>query len=271
MTKISPAASGRIPGERLQQFGLAVARDARDADDLAFVQGKGDILDPGDAAIVADRQPARLQHDLAGMGDALVDLEDDFASDHRIGEFGRRGVRGLERRHHFAAPHHGDAIGQPHDLAQFMRDEDDRLVLRFENAQHREKLIGLGRREHGGRLVKHQDFRAADKRLQDFDALLQADRQFADDRSRVDIERVFLGQVRKFCADGRGAAREQGAAFGAEHHVFKHAERRHQHEMLVHHANAVADRLFRRADAHGFAVDANFSCVRFVEAVEDRH
>ncbi len=41
--------------------------------------------------------------------------------------------------------------------------------------------------------------------------------------------------------------------------------------MLVHHADAVADRLARRADAHGLAVDADFACVGFVEAVEDRH
>src|SRR4051794_10552606 len=41
--------------------------------------------------------------------------------------------------------------------------------------------------------------------------------------------------------------------------------------MLMHHADAVADRFARRADAHRFAVDADFAAVGFVEAVEDRH
>ena len=41
--------------------------------------------------------------------------------------------------------------------------------------------------------------------------------------------------------------------------------------MLMHHADAVADRLFRRADAHERPVDANFAGVRFIEAVKDRH
>src|SRR5579871_6650805 len=41
--------------------------------------------------------------------------------------------------------------------------------------------------------------------------------------------------------------------------------------MLVHHPNAVLDRLARRTDAHGLAVDTDFAGVGFVEAVEDRH
>ena len=62
-----------------------------------------------------------------------------------------------------------------------------------------------------------------------------------------------------------------GAALGAEHHVFEHAQRRHQHEVLMHHADAVADRLARRADADRLAVDPDLAGVGLVEAVEDRH
>ena len=205
------------------------------------------------------------------MRGALLDLEDDLASDHRVGELGRGGRGGFESRDDFAAPHHRDAIRQAHDLAQLVRDEDDRLVLRFQHPQHGEQLVRFGRREHRGRLVEHQDFGAAHERLQDFDALLQPDREFAHDRVGIDLERVFLGQMRELHAYRRRAAGEQRAALGAEHDVFEHAERRHQHEMLMHHADAVADRLLRGADANGFAVDADLAGVRLVEAVEDRH
>ena len=41
--------------------------------------------------------------------------------------------------------------------------------------------------------------------------------------------------------------------------------------MLMHHADAVADRLARGADADRLAVDADLAGVGFVEAVEDRH
>ncbi len=160
-------------------------------------------------------KPARLQHDLAGMRGPLVDLENDLAADHRVGEFGRGSLRGLERRNDFAAPHHRDAIRQAHDLAQLVGDEDDRLVLRFQHAQHLEQLVGLGRGQHGGRLVENEDFRAAHQRLQNFDALLQADRKFADDRVGIDLERVLPCKMRELRADRRGAAGEQRPALGA--------------------------------------------------------
>ena len=246
LTRISPAASGRMPASASSNSDWPLPATPAMPTISPARSAERDVLDAGDAAIVAHGQSARLQHDLAGMGGALLDLENDLAADHRVGEFGRRGFRRLESRDDFAAPHHRDAIGQAHDLAQLVGDEDDRLVLRFQHAQHRKKLVGLGRRQHGGRLVEHQDFRAADKRLEDFDALLQADRQFADDRVRVDIERVFLGQMREFVRRSPPRRRaSRGAALGAEHDVFEHAERRHQHEMLVHHADAVADRLLR--------------------------
>ena len=41
--------------------------------------------------------------------------------------------------------------------------------------------------------------------------------------------------------------------------------------MLMHHADAVADRLARGADSDRLAVDADFAGVGFVEAIEDRH
>ena len=41
--------------------------------------------------------------------------------------------------------------------------------------------------------------------------------------------------------------------------------------MLMHHADAVRDRLARRTDADDFAVDANIAGVCFVKAIENRH
>ena len=77
------------------------------------------------------------------------------------------------------------------------------LFCDLSDAQHREQLIRLGGRQHRGRFVEHQDFRAAHQRLENLDALLQADRQFADDRVRVDLQRVFLGQMRELASESR--------------------------------------------------------------------
>ena len=147
------------------------------------------------------------------------------------------------------------------------------IVLRspLSTLQHFEQLVGLGRRQHRRRLVEHQDVRAAHQRFQDLDPLLQADRQFADDGVRIDLEAVFAPELGEPLADRARALGEQRAALGAEHDVLEHAERRHQHEVLMHHADAVADRLARRADPDRLAVDADFAGVGLVEAVENRH
>ena len=52
-------------------------------------------------------------------------------------------------------------------------------------------MIRLGRGQHAGRLVEDQRVGAAIERLQDFHALLQADRQLADDRVGIDLQRIF--------------------------------------------------------------------------------
>ncbi len=205
------------------------------------------------------------------MGGALVDLQDHLAPDHRVGELRRRGLVGVEGRDHFAAPHHRDAVGQTHDLAQLVGDENDRLVLALEHSQHLEQLVGLGRRQHRRRLVEHQNVRAAHQRFQDLDPLLQADRQFADDGVGIDFEAVFAPELAKPLADQARAFGEQRPALRAEHDVFEHGERRHQHEVLMHHADAVADRLARRADPDRLAVYPDLAGVGLVESVENRH
>ena len=136
-------------------------------------------------------------------------LEDDLAPDHRVGELGRRGAGGIEGRDHLSASHDRHAIGQRHDLAQLVGDEDDGLVLALEHAQHLEQLVGFGRRQHRRRLVEHQDLGAADQRLEDLDSLLEANRQFADDGVGIDHEAVFAPEFAELLADRAGALGEQ--------------------------------------------------------------
>ncbi len=106
-------------------------------------------------------------------------------------------------------------------------------------------MVGLLRRQHGGRLVEDQDARAAVERLQDLDPLLQADRQVADERVGIDVEPVLARQARQLGAGRREAARQQRAALGAEHDVLEHGEVVDQHEVLVDHADAGGDRVAR--------------------------
>ncbi len=59
--------------------------------------------------------------------------------------------------------------------------------------------------------------------------------------------------------------------FVAQHHVFGHGERRHQHEMLVHHANPLANGVGGALDVDTLTVNVDFSLVRRIKPVEDIH
>ena len=62
-------------------------------------------------------------------------------------------------------------------------------------ADDAEQLLGLGRGEHRRRLVQDQHVRLPDQRLDDLDPLLDADRQVLDQRVRVDVEPVAVGEL----------------------------------------------------------------------------
>ena len=58
---------------------------------------------------------------------------------------------------------------------------------------------------------------------------------------------------------------------GREHDVLGDRHHRDQHEVLVHHADAVLDRRLGRAELGRLAVDPDLALVRLVEAVDDVH
>ena len=111
-------------------------------------------------------------------------------------------------------------------------------------AQDAEQVVGLGRRQHAGRLVEDQDVGAAVERLQDLDPLLQADRRarrrWRRDRPRARNRARAAAARARACGD---AAVEDDAALGAEHDVLEHGEGLDQHEVLVDHADAGGDRV----------------------------
>ena len=126
-------------------------------------------------------------------------------------------------------------------------------------------------RQHGGGLVENQQPRIAIQKLQNLDSLLHADRQRSHFGRRIEREPVAIAQFLQFF---RGALQieQRAASFPqTEHCVFHHRESPHQHEFLMHHADAERDRVFRAAEAHRFAIDQNFSGVHRVEAVENLH
>ena len=132
-----------------------------------------------------------------------------------------------------------------------MGDEHDRRAALDERAHDRDELLGLLRREDGRRLVEDEDVGLAIQRLEDLDALPDADREVLDERIGVDLEPVALRDLDD--PGSRGATVERAdrpaRVLHAEHDVLGDGEDRDEHEVLVDHADAGRDRVARTAEA----------------------
>jgi len=151
-------------------------------------------------------------------------------------------------------------------------DEDDRVALLLEVDELFEELGRLLGRQHGGRLVEDEDLRAAHEGLEDLDLLLHADRDVHDLGLRLDVKIVLFGILLRDL-DGLGVVDEEPRLAGhhAQHHVLGDRETRHQHEVLVHHADPVRDGHGRRGETELFAADDDFAAGRLLKSEEHFH
>ncbi len=150
---------------------------------------------------------------------------------------------------HRAAAQHGDRVRDGLDFLELVRDEDDRRAAVLELPDDPEQVLGLGRGQHRGRLVEDQHGRLPDQCLDDLDPLLDADRQVLHQGVRVDLQAVAVGELAHVLA--RLAPVEQAGGAGlldAEGHVLRDGEHGHEHEVLVHHADAGRDGVLGRVE-----------------------
>ena len=174
--------------------------------------------------------------------------------------------------HELAAAEHTDPVGDLEHLVQLVADEDHGHAFADERAEDLEELSRLLRRQHGRRLVEDQDVRSAIERLEDLDPLLLADADVLDTRLRVDREaetvRQFLHALLRRAVVEEDRVRRR---LVAEDDVLGDGHHRDEHEVLVHHADAVGDRVLRRVKGHRLPVDQDLPLVGPIQAVEDVH
>ncbi len=259
-------------GDGLDQLVLAVAGHAGDAEDLAGVDLEVHAVD--DVAAVPARHAKVLdrQHRPGGVAFAAVDGQLHLATDHQLGEVVFVGLAGDAAADDLASPDDRDAVGDLKDLVELVTDEDDAVSLGRQAPQHGEDLDRLLGREHRGRLVEYEDARIAIQRLEDLDTLLPTDREVADLLVGVQLETEPSAQLAdattRFCL-----VKEDRAAHGflAEQDVVRDGQDRHQHEVLVDHADAAVDGIGRVFDVDDLAIEQDLTLVRFGQAVEDVH
>ena len=157
-------------------------------------------------------------------------------------------------------------------LIQLVADEDDAAPGLGEPAEQEEDLLRLLWGQHRRRFVEDQDPCVPVEGLQDLDTLLLADRQAADLRVGVDVEsepgREVADPARRL-----PAIQEQGVRHRlvAQDDVLGHGQHRHEHEVLMDHADAVVDGVARSTHGHRLSVQQDLALVGTGEAVEDVH
>ena len=217
------------------------------------------------------RKVGDLEGFLAELRLVLVKAQRDRTSDHQGGEFGGRGAR-VGLAHDLAAADHRDGVGDGLDLAQLVGDEDDRGAGVAQLAHDVQQFVGFLRGQHGGRLVKDQHLGVADQCLDDFHALLHANRQVLDQRIGINAEPVAIGDL----ADaGAGLLEVQDAGRAgvlvAQGDVLGDREDGDEHEVLVHHADAGGHGIAGAVELHWLVVNEDLALGGLVEAEKHVH
>ena len=249
-----PARGAAQPHHGLDQLGLPVALHPGDAEHLAGADDQVDAVHGAYAAVVVDDQAGDLQHRPARLGRRLLDLEDDLAADHQGGELVLAVCPATAvptvRPRRITVIRSAIALTS---LSLWVMNTID-LPASVERAHDGEQLVGLLRGEHRGRLVEDEQVDVAGQRLDDLDPLLGADRAGSPPRrpGRPAGRTARRPRApRGGRAAGRASRRAAAGPLRAERDVLRHGEDRHQHEVLVHHADAGGDGVARAADAAG--------------------
>ena len=252
-------------GDGVHQLLLAVAVDACDTHDLARMDVEVEAAHLLDATFVLDGEVADREDRLARMGGGLLDREVDVTTDHLRGQLGLVGLVDVDRTHVDAATDDRALVGGLHDLLQLMRDNDDRLALGNEVMHDLDELLDLLRGKDGRGLVQNQHLGTAVEGLEDLDALLHAHRDVLDLCVGVDIETVLLDELHDLLArTGHIENARCTANLIAKDDVLGHGEVLDQHEVLVHHANAMLDGLGRIGNADLLAVHEDVALICLV-------
>ena len=257
----------------LQKLTLPVALNGGDAEYLPGPDGKRNSVDGDKPAVSAHDKIIRAYKLLAGRAGLFKAFIKHRPAHHHGRKAALRHVGGVFHADEPPLAHHTHSVRYRHDLIQLVRYYNDgHAVLLHDLANDLKKLFRFLRREHRRRLVQYQDVSAAVQRFQNLHALLKADAHFPDNCRGIHQQAVFFRKLS--CRGLRRPVVKQDAQLlrlTAEHDILRRRERRHEHEVLVHHADA---KLYRPSGAELVQLSAAYEHLpvrRLVYAVENVH
>ena len=167
-----------------------------------------------------------------------------------------------------AQAQHGDAVGDREDVAEIVRDEDDREPLLREPLDELEHLMGLRDAERRGRLVEDHELRVPHHGLGDRDGLPLATREGGDvlavrpDRGdREAAERLARAALHRRLVEAAEPIHE----LAPEVHVLDDVQVVAEREILVDDLDAERGGVLRLVDRHVLALEPELAGVRLVD------
>ncbi len=257
--------------DRLGQLRLPVAIDPGDADNLSRMYIEAYAADLLLSHIIAHVKPVDAQDSSAALDRNPICTEVYVASHHEAGQLLLSGLLRSNGAHDAAIAHHRDSIRKLQDLLKFVGHNDDRAALVAQATQHREELVLLMRGEDGGGFVEDQQPGVAIEQLENLNPLLHADGQVLHLRVRINGQMVLVAQAAQPPRSLTQVEHWARVFFQTEHGILNHGKAPHQHEFLVHHADAKRDGIFRAGDFDRLAVDQDRSGIHGMESVENLH
>ena len=127
-SRISPRIEPRHAEERQRELGAAGAEQADEADDLAGVQGEGDVGEFAGAACPPHLEQRRRPPDVAARRSRVLDA----LAGHQLGEAVVVDLGGGEGADLAAVAQHRDPLGDLDHLVEPVADEDDSDALRLQ-------------------------------------------------------------------------------------------------------------------------------------------
>ena len=259
-------------GNAVNQLRLSVSVDTGDTDDLPCPDGEGDIVH---GVLLAElgghSEVLHLQNHIPGVAFLLLDGKLHIPSHHHPGQVRLGAVLHIHSADVLALAQHGAAVSHGGNLVELMGDEEDGLALCRQIAHDLQQLLNFLRGQHGGGLVKNQDFIVPVQHLQDFGTLLHTHGDILHQCIGVDLQAVLLGQSHNLfpCL-----VPLEEAVFGVLHtqnDVVQHREALHQLKVLVHHADAQGVGIIGVVDGDNFPILPDKALLRLIQAEQDAH
>ena len=163
----------------------------------------------------------------------------------------------------------GYLVGNAEHFFQLVADKDNGLVLGRHLPHGGKELVCLDRSEHGCGFIKNKQFAFAEEQLEDFHLLFFSHGQLVDGSIKVKANAIAVGKLCHLFE--QRATPEPEAPALAQDDIFQHAHVFHQFEVLVDHANAAVDRLFRAAQHHLLAAKEDAAAVWLELPGQKRH